>query len=122
MDRHRPPGPRRRHPVQKQENLGEPPPVKRLLRLHLDLDEHHRSLGVRLGRLQHAICPPCNQFIMTKLRAFAIHLTASVTIFLIFLGLLSFVWYPAPYFAIDGGWTVLRILAGAYLALGPLLP
>ena len=58
---------------------------------------------------------------MTRFRAFAIHLTASVTIFLIFLGLLLFVWYPAPYFAIDGGWTVLRILGGAHLTLGPLL-
>ncbi len=59
---------------------------------------------------------------MTRSSAFAIHLTASVTIFLIFLGLLFFVWYPAPYFAIDGARTVLRILAGAHLALGPLLP
>ena len=58
---------------------------------------------------------------MTQARAFAIHLTASVTIFLIFLGILFFVWYPAPYFEIDGGWTVLLILAGAHLALGPLL-
>lgn len=46
---------------------------------------------------------------MTKLRAFAIHLTASITIFLIFLGILFFVWYPAPYFEIDGGWAVLNI-------------
>jgi hypothetical protein len=54
---------------------------------------------------------------MTKLRAFAIHLTVSITIFLIFLGILFFVWYPAPYFAIDGGWKVPSILAGAHLAL-----
>ena len=58
---------------------------------------------------------------MTRFRAFAIHLTASVTTFLISLGILFFVWYPAPYFAIDGGWTVLLILGGAHLALGPLL-
>lgn len=58
---------------------------------------------------------------MTRLRAFAIHLTTSVTIFLIFLGIMFFVWYPAPYFVIDGGWKVLRILAGANLVLGPLL-
>jgi hypothetical protein len=58
---------------------------------------------------------------MTRFRAFAIHLTASVLIFLVFLGILFFVWYPAPYFAIDGGWTVLLILGGAHLALGPLL-
>ena len=59
--------------------------------------------------------------IMTKARAFAIHLTASITIFLIFLGIMFFVWYPTPYFAIDGGWTVLRILAGVDVVLGPLL-
>ncbi len=58
---------------------------------------------------------------MTKRRAFAIHLTASVTIFLIFLGIMFFVWYPAPYFEIDGGWRVLRILAGVDVVLGPLL-
>ncbi len=58
---------------------------------------------------------------MTKARAFAIHLTASVTIFLIFLGIMFFVWYPAPYFEIDGGWRVLRILAGVDVVLGPLL-
>lgn len=58
---------------------------------------------------------------MTRMRAFVIHLTASVTIFLIFLGILFFVGYPAPYFEIDGGWKVLLILGGAHLALGPLL-
>ncbi|HRX71082.1 MAG: hypothetical protein KDJ22_06350 [Candidatus Competibacteraceae bacterium] len=58
---------------------------------------------------------------MTKRHAFALHLTASITIFLIFLGLMFFVWYPAPYFAIDGGWQVLRILAGVDVVLGPLL-
>jgi hypothetical protein len=58
---------------------------------------------------------------MTRFRAFAIHLTASATIFLIFLGIMFFVWYPAPYFAIDGGWKVLRILAGVDVVLGPLL-
>ena len=40
---------------------------------------------------------------MTRFRAFAIHLTASATIFLVFLGIMFFVWYPAPYFEIDGG-------------------
>ena len=58
---------------------------------------------------------------MTKLRAFAVHLTANATIFLLFLGILWFVWYPAPYFAIDGGWTVFQILGGVHVVLGPLL-
>ena len=34
---------------------------------------------------------------MTRFRAFAIHLTASATIFLVFLGIMFFVWYPAPF-------------------------
>jgi hypothetical protein len=58
---------------------------------------------------------------MTRLRAFTLHFIGSVLIFLIFLGLMFFVWYPAPYFTVDGGWTVLRILIGVDLVLGPLL-
>lgn len=58
---------------------------------------------------------------MTKLRAFLIHLSASATVMLIFLGIMGFIWYPAPYFAINGGWSVLRILAGVDVVLGPLL-
>lgn len=58
---------------------------------------------------------------MTKLRAFAIHLIASAIVVLAFLGVMFFGWYPAPYFETDGGWTVLRILAGVDVVLGPLL-
>lgn len=58
---------------------------------------------------------------MTKSRAFAIHLTASATLVLVFLCLMFFVWYPTPYFEINGGWQVLRILAGVDVVLGPLL-
>lgn len=58
---------------------------------------------------------------MTKLRAFAIHLSASAIIVLVFLGVMFFVWYPEPYFETDGGWNVLRILAGVDVVLGPLL-
>jgi hypothetical protein len=58
---------------------------------------------------------------MTKSRAFTIHLATSILIFMVFLGIMFFVWYPAPYFEIDGGWKVLRILAGVDVVLGPLL-
>lgn len=58
---------------------------------------------------------------MTKLRAFAIHLIASAIVVLAFLCVMLFVWYPTPYFETDGGWTVLRILAGVDVVLGPLL-
>lgn len=58
---------------------------------------------------------------MTKLRAFAIHLIASIVVFLIFLSIMLLVWYPGPYFEVDGGWRVLKILIGVDLVLGPLL-
>jgi hypothetical protein len=61
------------------------------------------------------------QLAMTKLRAFAIHLAASTTIFLVFLGIMFFIWYPTPYFEVDGGWKVLRVLVGVDVVLGPLL-
>ncbi len=58
---------------------------------------------------------------MTKLRAFTIHLTASAVVFLAFLSVMLLVWYPGPYFEVDGGWTVLKILISVDLVLGPLL-
>ena len=58
---------------------------------------------------------------MTKPRAFAIHLIASAAVILAFFCVMFFVWYPAPYFETDGGWKVLRILAGVDVVLGPLL-
>ncbi|MCB1825143.1 MAG: hypothetical protein H6974_15705 [Gammaproteobacteria bacterium] len=58
---------------------------------------------------------------MTKWRAFTIYLTASILILLAFLWVMLFVWYPAPYFEIDGGWKVWGLLAGVNMVLGPLL-
>jgi len=58
---------------------------------------------------------------MTRLRAFSIHLVISVAVFLIFLSIMFFIWYPAPYFETNGGWIVLRILVGVDVVLGPLL-
>jgi len=58
---------------------------------------------------------------MTKLRAFAIHSIITVAILLAVLGLMRFVWYPTPYFEIEGGWKGWSLLTGVSLALGPLL-
>ena len=58
---------------------------------------------------------------MSRFKAFAIHFGIS---FVIFLGLLYFIlvqWYPEPLFTTDGGWRVIRIIAGVDLVLGPLL-
>lgn len=58
---------------------------------------------------------------MTKLHASAIYLSISIAILLVFLSVVLLVWYPAPYFEINGSWKVLWILAGTYMTLGPLL-
>ena len=58
---------------------------------------------------------------MTRFRAFAVHLIASAGFVLVLLGLMHWFWYPAPYFEINGGWMVWRILAGVDVVLGPLL-
>lgn len=58
---------------------------------------------------------------MTKFRASAIYLSISIAILLVFLGAVFLVWYPTPYFEINGSWKVLWILAGTYMTLGPLL-
>ncbi|MES9850870.1 MAG: TfpX/TfpZ family type IV pilin accessory protein [Candidatus Thiodiazotropha sp. L084R] len=57
----------------------------------------------------------------TKLKAFSIHLSVSVLVMLIFMGLMFFVWYPVPYFSINSGWSVLRIMLGVDIIMGPLL-
>lgn len=58
---------------------------------------------------------------MTKIRAFTAHVSYSVLIFIFFLGIMFFIWYPHPYFEISGGWEVLGILAGVDVVLGPIL-
>ncbi len=58
---------------------------------------------------------------MSRYKAFAIHLGISLAIFLFLLMLIVFVWYPQPYFAADGGWQGIRLIAGVDLVLGPLL-
>ncbi|MBT8146208.1 MAG: hypothetical protein KJN90_05100 [Gammaproteobacteria bacterium] len=58
---------------------------------------------------------------MNRWKAFAIHLTASVVIFLGLLGLILTVWYPGILFSIDGGWNGLKLVMGVDVILGPLL-
>ena len=58
---------------------------------------------------------------MSRYKAFAIHLSISSTIFLVLLALILLRWYPAPYFAYDGGWRGIQIVVGVDLVLGPLL-
>lgn len=56
-----------------------------------------------------------------RIRAFLIHLAISFAIFLVLVYLIVVYWYPLPFFHTDGGWQGIRIIAGVYLVLGPLL-
>jgi len=58
---------------------------------------------------------------MNRFGAFAIHLGISVIIFLILVYLILFHWYPDFFFASDGGWQGIRIVALVDLVLGPTL-
>ncbi len=58
---------------------------------------------------------------MNKSRAFLIHLSLSATIVGIVCALIFFAWYPQPYFDIVGAGSVLKVLIGVDLIVGPLL-
>lgn len=58
---------------------------------------------------------------MSRWRAFAIHFSLSLAVFLVLLAIILLVWYPGILFSIDGGWTGLRIVIGVDLVLGPVL-
>ncbi len=57
----------------------------------------------------------------TKLKATGIHLSLSSIIFVILAYLIVTDWYPGPYFAVDGGWQGIRLVAAVDLVLGPLI-
>ena len=59
--------------------------------------------------------------IKTKLKASGIHLSMSLVIFFILAYQIYYVWYPQPYFSVDGGWQGIRIIAAVDLVLGPLI-
>lgn len=56
-----------------------------------------------------------------KIRAAGIHLGLSAVVFAGTVALMMLVWYPPPYFWIDGGWQFVRLAAAVDLVLGPLL-
>ena len=58
---------------------------------------------------------------MSRGRAFLTHLAASAAIVGSACAIIFLVWYPHPYFLAAGAWTVLRVLIGVDLGLGPLL-
>ncbi len=60
-------------------------------------------------------------FSSDKITAFLIHLAISATIVGFVFFLIFFYWYPKPFFEANGAWTVLRVLVGVDLVMGPLL-
>lgn len=56
-----------------------------------------------------------------RIKAFLIHLGISLVILAGLLYVIVFIWYPPPYFAADGGWQGIQIIAGVDIVLGPLL-
>lgn len=58
---------------------------------------------------------------VSRKRAFLTHLALSATIVGVVCALIFLVWYPYPYFHAMGAWSVLRILIGVDVVLGPLL-
>lgn len=59
--------------------------------------------------------------IKTKLKATGIHLGISLVIFFVLAYQIYYVWYPVPYFSVDGGWQGIRLIAAVDLVLGPLI-
>jgi hypothetical protein len=55
-----------------------------------------------------------------RIRAGLIHLASSATVALIVFLLIYFLWYPAPLFELAGGRTLLLIIAGVDVCLGPM--
>lgn len=58
---------------------------------------------------------------LSKRRAFLIHLTLSTLIVGTVCAIIFFVWYPGPYFDARGAWSILKVLVGVDLILGPTL-
>jgi hypothetical protein len=58
---------------------------------------------------------------MTKLKAFLIHIVISLTLFLTFLALVIWIWYPAFYAEVSGVWKALLTVAFVDVGLGPVM-
>jgi len=56
-----------------------------------------------------------------RLKAFSLHLLASMCVISVFLTFVFLVWYPEPYYKIYGVWGAIKIVVGVDLFIGPLL-
>ncbi len=56
-----------------------------------------------------------------KQKILAIHVVLSLIIFIILFASIKYFWFPGNLIAIDGGWTVIKLIAGVDIVLGPML-
>ncbi|MBE0618444.1 MAG: hypothetical protein IH608_11035 [Proteobacteria bacterium] len=58
---------------------------------------------------------------MGKTRAFLVHLAVSGAIATALVAAAAWLWFPLPYFVVDGGWQGIRLVAAIDVVLGPCL-
>jgi len=81
----------------------------------------NRSSGSDDGNaLGHSAVLPQGR-VVTRWRAAGVHVSASIVMALILLGLILNVWYPAPLFEAVGGREIFFLLLGVDVILGPLM-
>ena len=59
--------------------------------------------------------------LVTKLKATGVHLLMSLAIFAYLAYQIVYIWYPEPYFSVDGGLEGIRLVAAVDLVLGPVI-
>ena len=59
--------------------------------------------------------------LVTKLKATGVHLAISLAIFAYLAYQIVYIWYPEPYFSVDGGLQGIRLVAMVDLVLGPVI-
>jgi hypothetical protein len=73
------------------------------------------------AELMPSMAPASSLRALNRWKAFAIHLAISVLMAALVVTLVMVLWYPGPYFAAMGGATLLRLLIGVDVVLGPLI-
>lgn len=58
---------------------------------------------------------------ISKIKAFAVHLVISSVVIAVYLVFVFYIWYPAPYYLIERVWEIIRIVISVDIFLGPLL-
>lgn len=59
--------------------------------------------------------------LVSKARAFGLHIAISAIVFAVVIAVVVGMWFPQPYFSIDGGLAMVAIAAAVDLGIGPLI-